>query len=97
VYGIRRKLDHPQVLSSSRHITQGGYELEDVKWADGALSGKLKVVANDPVRLYLYVPDGYQVKSVEPQGTQVQELGTNVVKLTIKSRQTGEVSWKVGF
>jgi hypothetical protein len=93
IYAIRKKLDHPQVLSTSRHITQGGYELEDVRWDGETLWGKLKVVANDPVRLYIYVPEGYDVESASAD----YEVRGEVLQLSVSSMVTGEAEWQVAF
>ena len=35
-YALREKLDRPQLLSTSRHLSQGGVDLAEVRWADSA-------------------------------------------------------------
>ena len=50
VFAIREARPHPWVLSTTRHISQGGVSLLDERW-DGAsniLSGKSAVVIGDP-------------------------------------------------
>lgn len=51
VLSIRQVADHPQVISTSRHITQGLIDLSKETWRNGELSGVSKVVAGDPYEL----------------------------------------------
>ena len=47
---LRRRLDHPQVVSTSRHVTQGTEDLAAVQWdiRRSILSGTSQLVAADP-------------------------------------------------
>jgi hypothetical protein len=58
---VRAVQAHPQVLATDRHLMQGYVELADVQWnADkNQLSGTLKTVAREPLRIML-APNGYQ-------------------------------------
>ncbi|MFA6568886.1 MAG: alpha-galactosidase, partial [Victivallales bacterium] len=51
---------HPQVISTSRHITQGAYDLSGLRWdaVSNCLSGNSKCVEGEVCRLTLYVPEG---------------------------------------
>jgi hypothetical protein len=53
VYCIRRVADHPQVISTNRHITQGGPDLLDAKWdaKTKTLSGESQTVEGDPYEI----------------------------------------------
>ena len=44
---IRERKPDPQVLATSRHVTGGGVDLADVRWAGGKLSGTSRVVAGE--------------------------------------------------
>jgi hypothetical protein len=57
-YAIRPRLDRPQVLSTSRHISQGGADLMSVNWdpATRTLSGGSCVVMGDACELAIHVP-----------------------------------------
>ena len=50
---VRKVEDHPQVLSTNRHLMQGCYELSDVKWSRHQLSGKAKVAAGEPLKIVI--------------------------------------------
>jgi hypothetical protein len=53
IFAVRPALDRPQVISTSRHITQGVVDILDEKWDDatGTLSGQSQVVGGDPYEL----------------------------------------------
>ncbi|MEA4898592.1 MAG: glycoside hydrolase family 36 protein [Christensenellaceae bacterium] len=58
VLSIRRVLDRPQILSTTRHISQGALELENVFYdaQSMTLSGASKVVGQDDYAIYFHVP-----------------------------------------
>ncbi len=100
VYSIRRTLSHPQIISTSRHITQGGPDLESVSWDSGAraLTGRSQVVGGDPYRVSFRVPAGWQVKSATFDGHPVtvnsaDELGW----FEGNSSDSKSARWKVEF
>jgi alpha-galactosidase len=53
VYCIRKVVDHPQVVSTNRHITQGGPDLGGVSWLNDSstLVGVSKTVEGDPYEI----------------------------------------------
>lgn len=56
VLAIRKKTGRLQLVSTSRHITQGAVDLVNVEYRDGALRGVSKVVAGDPYTVKAYDP-----------------------------------------
>jgi len=80
-FAIREVPAHPWVLSTDMHLTQGGVELEGVRYEES--SGQLKGVAHRHAgaegHVVVYVPQGYKVKSAsapylgesDPSGSQV--------------------------
>lgn len=95
VYCIRKKLDRPQILSTSRHITQGGVDLVDVEWNDGVLSGRSRVVGKDPYTLVLHVPAGKVVEA--EMGGKPAIIGEKgrIWRLTSIPAETGEIDWSI--
>jgi len=97
-YAIRKTLNRPQILSTSRHISQGGADLESVVWKDRRLSGASKVVRNDPYSIFVRLPDGYTVKSAtiggKPAEVRVEDHWAEVKALPEK---TESVAWKIQF
>ena len=58
VLSIHKYIGKKQLVSTSRHISQGGFDLENV-WLDedGKLHGRSKVVAGEPYVITVYDPD----------------------------------------
>ena len=89
VLSVRKRTGVPQILSTSRHVTQGVVDLEDVAWNGETctLSIQTSVVKNDPYQIFVYVPDGFttdfgevrdHVLTVKPDTT---ENKTEIIKL----------------
>jgi melibiase-like protein len=58
VLAVRPESDHPQLISTSRHITQGIVDVLEEKWDAGDLTlhGRSKIVGGDPYELRIVVP-----------------------------------------
>jgi len=107
VLAVRPAADHPQVVSTSRHITQGVVDLVAEAWDAGAktLAGTSRVVAGDPYEVRIVAGDDGEAWTAgkaelvgAPKGATVsvtQDGGH--VRLAIASPETGEVRWRVPF
>ena len=91
VLSVRKVTGHPQILSTSRHITQGAAELSHVRWDDTTktLSGYSEVVAGDGYRIYVYVPEGYTPTGFEVSG--------GICVLEPDCSSSGTVGWSIEF
>ena len=91
VYAIRPVLDRPQIISTSRHITQGGPDLVKVAWDPDQLilSGVSRVVANDPYKIAVR-DAGYEVVDHHDQVN-----GLSVI--TLSPPRTGTEAWSIQF
>ena len=72
ILAVRPEADHPQVISTSRHVTQGMVDLLEEKWdpATKTLSGRSRVVAGDPYEIRVAVGTGTaKWHAVEGQAT----------------------------
>ncbi|NIS50124.1 MAG: hypothetical protein GWN67_03085 [Phycisphaerae bacterium] len=100
VFAIREARTYPWIISTSRHISQGGVDLLEVKWNDrkNTLSGSSSVVKEDPYLMTFYVPEGFRVKTAEVDGEdmETEKLGRTAIVRLIPSA-TGRVSWKISF
>lgn len=95
VLAIRPATNHPQLISTSRHITQGVLDVIEEKWdaATRTLSGVSRVVGNDPYELRVVVPVGEQsFRAVAP----ATQDGPNV-RMTFNSATSAEVKWAIRF
>lgn len=99
VYAIRQQLDRPQILSTSRHITQGGVDLLEVNWDPNTLtlSGQSRVVAGDPYRIELHLPPSYRLISWQGDSGQTMTARPNQASAELRPTRTGVVEWRFRF
>ena len=93
-FAIREQLDRPQIISTSRHLSQGGVDLISVEWKGKTLAGKSRVVAGDRYELVIHLPAGYKVKSTS-QATVVTE--GEIARIAFTPATTSEVEWRIAF
>ena len=107
VLAIRPAADHPQLISTSRHITQGIVDVVEEKWDAGSrmLSGRSRVVANDPYELRIVCPSsGWKIERAEVSSedtkagvtVEVKQSG-KTARVKINSATSREVGWAVRF
>jgi hypothetical protein len=101
IFAVRQRLGRPQVLSTSRHISQGAFDLVRLEWdaEKKVLSGVSKVVAGDPYEIVIYMPDGFRLFQ-EGNGTSIPDVrsaGKNLSILRLEPRETGEAAWSAAF
>ena len=103
VLAMRPQAEHPQLLSTSRHITQGLIDVLEESWDSGTktLSGRSRVVGGDPYELRIALPPSgsWKVARVFADDARIKignatETG---VRVLIESSSTQGVTWQVGF
>jgi len=98
--------DHPQLISTSRHLTQGWVDLVSQSYspANNSYVGKSRVIRNDPYELRFVFPRGKNF--VINQASARSAAGHLAVKISnhqgwatveFNSPLTTEVSWNVSF
>jgi hypothetical protein len=109
ILSVRPVSQNPQLLGTSRHVTQGMIDVTDEKWDAGSttLSAAGKVVGNDPYELRIIVPVGEKSWRVKGAGVSAddQAAGTKIefkqdgpkVRVLISSPSSREVKWQVQF
>ena len=102
---LRERVDHPQILATNRHVSCGGVELQDVRWAGNELSGRLQRWDALSGILHVTEPPGWEAVAVEV-GEGRAELGERVDPTPangIRWRQvliasvTPAVTWKIRY
>jgi hypothetical protein len=105
VFALRKKIDRPQLIGTSRHISQGLVDVIDVKWDEekNVLSGRSRVVGDDPYELRIDTA-GRKVEQVTTAGgggrfeTAAKAHGDDGgLRVTFTSPASGEVTWQVRF
>jgi hypothetical protein len=104
VISLRPVGDSPFVISTSQHVTQGIVDLSDEIWnpLSKTLSGKSKVVANDPYELRVFIPKTAKLLNIAKVTSnhgatiKVKQTARGAV-VTIVSPRSEEVNWKMVF
>jgi hypothetical protein len=96
---LRPRLERPQLLATSRHVSCGGPDLTAVAWHTNALNGESDLVAGDPYVLYLREPDGYRFDGVQATGARVvgQEKEGGIRAIRLESATGGVARWRVAY
>ncbi|MHC4740939.1 MAG: M60 family metallopeptidase [Planctomycetota bacterium] len=100
VFAIREARPHPWVISTTRHISQGGVSLLDEAWHvnTNTLSGKSAVVVGDPYAMTVHLPEGFRVVSAEIVGEKAEIMNRKpTATVRIVPSATGTVEWKIAF
>lgn len=101
---IRPRANHPQLISTSRHVTQGIVDVTDEKWdaATKTLSGRSQVVGGDPYELRIAgeaavagitVSDSDKTAGVTTSHSSHESL----TRVKFTSPTSREVAWSIQF
>ncbi len=106
VLALRPAASHPQVLSTSRHVTQGVVDILEEKWdpRNLTLSGVSRLVAGDPYELRIVLPrkgrpfrlDSITARRNKAKVARVRQEG-NLLLVTLEAPKSGETAWSVTF
>ena len=110
ILALRAASNQPQLLSTSRHVTQGIVDVVEERWdaSRSALLGWSKVVANDSYELRVIVPADPQVwklKSAEVSaedqaaGVKVSSIKAepSLLRISVQSPASRELRWTLRF
>jgi hypothetical protein len=103
ILAVRTQADHPQLLSTSRHITQGLMDVLEERWDPQTrkLSGKSQVVAGDRYELRIALPNsGEWVLEKATAGAQKldrQKKDAAGLRVSFVPEESGLVEWQVTF
>ena len=66
VLAVHPRLDHPQLVGNSRHIS-GAQSIAELGWDTAAkrLKGTSETIAGEPYTLYVHVPPGYKLATAK--------------------------------
>lgn len=105
VLAVRPRANHPQLISTSRHVTQGILDVLDEKWdaATKTLSGRSKLVGNNPTELRIVagasaVADVTLSAADKAAGvTAAPSAQDSIARVKLASPTSREVSWSIRF
>jgi hypothetical protein len=95
-YAIREAPIHPWVLSTDLHLTQGGVELQGVKYEESAerLEGEASRHPGAKGQVVIYVPRGYKVQSASGMyRVEDEPTGGHVVHLQLQFESSISAWW----
>lgn len=95
VFSLRKITGLPQIISTSRHVTGGGYDLENVVWRENRLHIASKVVKGDAYRVSVYLPEKYRLCGVST-GAGIEHFENGAV-VTLMPAETGTLEWWISF
>jgi hypothetical protein len=91
--------NHPQILSTDRHLMQGYIELSDVKWDAAAktLKGKAQLIENEPMTIVIAV-NGFKYQNSEAKNSSASVVEKDgLIELVLKNESGGIVEWTTTF
>jgi hypothetical protein len=96
---IRERLNRPQLLATSRHVTAGGVDIVDLKWNRNQLVGSSSIIADDPYVLYFTQPAGYGLETFDSKDIPFEKIERdgNVAKVTLAPTKTMNIVWTATF
>lgn len=107
VIAVRAKSNHPVIVSTSQHVTQGMIDLLDEQWKNGTLSATSKLIGGDDYEVRIAgLNDGGKWKpgKVEvignPKDVTIEVLPQTEAgwqRILIKSKSDQVVKWKMEF
>lgn len=103
VLAIRKAAPHPQLLSTSRHITQGLMDVKSETWNAKArtLQGTSHVVEKDPYEMRITCPPEYKLEDIRLSGVKAKvNKSTNeegLIRITITPKASGIIEWSIQF
>ena len=103
LYAVKPVADHPTLLSTSRHVTQGALDLREVRWSQRGdeVTGTSQVVGGDPYTITIFLPpfpSKWSLESAAAEGVQVQTKAEHLLaQVTLSSPHSGLVDWRLTF
>lgn len=103
ILALRPAANHPQVVSTSRHITQGAVDLVSETWdaEKGELRGVSRLLVHgERYELRIIVPEGpssWRLSTVQSKTLVDCKQDGPLVRVALVPERDGEVQWRVGF
>jgi hypothetical protein len=102
---LHEKRGIPQVISTDRHLLQGAFELESVRWDAGTQT--LEGVSLGPIgtshNVAVFIPEPHpwlQGKAFVPHdfpGYSLRMMDEHLLRVRVRFEREGRVIWKIGF
>ncbi len=100
IFSVHEVKNHPQFISTNRHIMQGYLELEDVQWNDEKkeYSGSAEIVGGETMEIVIAPNRNEAVKVKTDKGkASIEKTNDGLLILKISSKTNASVSWSLVF
>jgi hypothetical protein len=100
VIAIHRLKPRPQFLSTNRHVTQGGTDIESISWDPLSLTLEIRQKCDSifPYALTVHVPDGFKLEKATAGGATVQaEQRGRILRVRRQSLFSNTIVWTLEF
>lgn len=101
---LREVSDYPQLISTSRHITQGLIDVLNENWnaKDKTLTGTSEVVAGDPYEMRIICPPGFELESISVweamcEVDSIEQSDDGLARVRLMPKNTGPLDWSVRY
>lgn len=95
IFSVRKKTDNPQLLSTSRHVSQGAAEIKSLSQTEKEIKLSAELVGGDDYKIYLYVPDGFEIESCS--GLKKERTQDRVYCITFTAEQSRVYDFEIKF
>ena len=99
ILSLQPALDRPQVIGTSRHVTQGIVDLSREEWngAKRTLSATSAVVGRDPYEIRIHLPQGWKapVKVAGGSAEVVTLVDGQLLRIRLASATSQNLKWEV--
>ena len=95
VLAIRKMSGVPQIVSTSRHLTQGAAEIKSSVWCDKdySLTIECSLVKNDPYTLTCFIPNEYEFDCANYGAS----VNNNILSVSHTVAENGDCTFKLKF
>jgi hypothetical protein len=99
LFCIRERINSPQLMATNRHISCGGFDIEDIEWENNSIIGRSKLVGKDNYIIYLFEPEGYKFSQLLINNAEVvnNEKKDLIRSITIRSEENCNTTWMVNY
>jgi hypothetical protein len=100
VYSVHEVKDHPQFISTNRHVMQGLMELHDVNWdrANEIYSGRADVIGGETMEIVIALNGHNAPNANSDRGIiDLKIIGNDLAQLKIDCKDNNTVNWSLSF